>query len=68
MTKFCEPVQQVFAAKTCVCAYKGIDFHFQLELRENSPRDDNLFLPNPFNWLVPLCVSVWVLQGWGTAE
>lgn len=65
MTKCHAPVQQVLPAKICACAYKGTGFHFLLE---NSLHDDNLFLLNPFNSLFPLCVSVCVVQGRGTAE
>lgn len=68
MTNCCVPVQQLLSAKTFVCAYKGLGFHFLLELLENSVCDGNSFLLNPFNSLFPLCVSVWVVQGMGTAE
>jgi len=65
MTKFLVPVQQVLTAETCVCAFKVTGLHFRLELLENALCDDNLFLLNPFNF--SLCVSVWIVQGSGTA-
>lgn len=66
MTNCHVPVQQLLSAKTCVCACKGLGFHFLFELFENSVCDGNTFLLNPLNSLFSL--GVWVVQGMGTAE